>query len=161
MYPLLRRITKDTNYRHWDLTMAQSTFDLTLEGARRRVLVKITEIEDLTRRCSTAGGLNSATQTEAEALQHSISHWLWILRCLWYAEPIRVTSLGYWITDIAERMGAKLQVFTQIRKTMTVTEHEAGVQRVPDSAGGISCSEGRRLRLTPTQDRTLTPRRGR
>ena len=25
LYPLLRRIIKDTNYRHWDLTMAQKT----------------------------------------------------------------------------------------------------------------------------------------
>ena len=84
--------------------MAQLAFDLTLEGAHRRVLVKITEIEDSTRRCLIAGGLNSITQAEAGALQRSLRHKLLILKSLWYAEPVGLASLGNWIDGIADEI---------------------------------------------------------
>ena len=84
----------------------------------------IVEIEDFTRQRLTAGGLNTATQMEAGALQKRLTHRLWLLKSLWYAEPVRLTGLGNWINNVADEMTAKLggiEVFTRVRKTMILT----------------------------------------
>ena len=104
--------------------MAQPADVPTLDGARQKVLTTIKEIEDFTRQRLMAGGLNMATQMEARALQKHLTHRLWLLKSLWYAEPVRLTGLGNWINNVADEMTAKLggiEVFTRVRKTMILT----------------------------------------
>ena len=84
------------------------------------------------------------TRAEAGALQKSLTHRLSILKNLWHAEPVGLASLGDWIADIADEMSfdkmrgklREMEVFTRVRKTTTLTEHDAGVQTITDPAGG-------------------------
>ena len=98
-------------------------------------------------------GLNLATRGEAGALQRSLMHRLTILKDLWHAEPVGLASLGDWIADVADEMRGKLRemkMFT-VRKTTTLTEHDAGVQTIIDSAGaGFVLQDGETTTNTDT-----------
>ena len=97
--------------------------------AHAKVMEIVAKIRSFTKQYMENGGLDDATRLRAGTLRRSLAFRLWMLRSLWYPEPIRIMEIDHWMSRIDDKMTEKLdnlEVFTQTRKTTKTTVDSRG-----------------------------------
>ena len=93
----------------------------------------VDQIKLLTRQSATKDTLEDVTRPKLRILRRKFSSSLWMLRSLWYAEPLRLVTIGRWMSRIDKETTTELDALdSQIqRKTL------AAVNEVMTTPGTI------------------------
>ena len=73
-----------------------------------KIMKVVDQIKQLTSRSVANDNLGDITRLRTRILRWKFSSRLWMLRSLWYAEPIRLVAVDQWISRIEEEMLEKL-----------------------------------------------------
>ena len=91
---------------HWQMTYSGTGGHPIRIPTPTEAHAKIVEVFDQIRQFTANEDLNDATKLKSGTL--SLNSRLWMLRSLWYAEPIRLEAVDQWISRIEEEMLEKL-----------------------------------------------------
>jgi enoyl-[acyl-carrier-protein] reductase (NADH) len=91
--------------------MAQPAANLTLGTAHKKLMNKITEINEFLQRHAMVGSLDTTRQTEAGELLRQLRHRLAYLKILWQAEP-NSEELQEWIAGVEDEVTQIFHVWT-------------------------------------------------
>ena len=104
---------------------------LTPTEAHANIMEVVNRIRLLSARSMANEDLDEATSLMTGNLRRSITSRLWMLRSLWYAEPIRLVSVGQWMSLIDEEMKEKLEdLDVLIQHRISKTAHGCGNLKV-------------------------------
>ena len=97
--------------------MAQSTESLrkkpprhtaTAPTALKKITEAVAQINALTRRAIAKDALWDITRSTLETLQDKFDSGIWLLRAIWYAEPVQLVTIGKWMSRIDRETTSEL-----------------------------------------------------
>ena len=95
----------------------------TASTALKKITEAVDQITALTRRSIARDALWDVTKYTLEALQDKFDSGIWLLRAIWYAEPVQLVTIGKWMshidretTDELNALNAHIRAALRIRR---------------------------------------------
>ena len=137
--------------------------------ALARLMEAIDQVKSLTRRSAAKDALWDVTESVLRTLRNKFNSRLWLLKALWYAEPIRLVTVGRWLSRIDKEtinelnaLDAHIQTRNGCDHTWTTDDERENIcprQRGPHTTdeqipykGGTTLQRNRNARVDTAPD---------